>query len=118
VVDEYGGTAGLISLEDVLEEIVGDIRDEHDKEEIEINKLNENSYMVLGKVSIEELNDELANNFSSENDDYDTVGGFIFNQAGNIPQNGYSFSQNGFRFTVKEVNNKRVSKVLIEKVSE
>lgn len=116
VVDEYGGTAGLISLEDILEEIVGEIRDEHDKEEMEINKLDENKYLVLGKVSIDEINDLLASNFSSENDDYDTVGGFIFNQAGSIPQTGYNFVLNGYRFTIKEIVNKRVNKVLVEKV--
>ncbi|MBS3944172.1 MAG: HlyC/CorC family transporter [Melioribacter sp.] len=116
VVDEYGGTAGLISLEDIIEEIVGDIRDEFDREEKQINKLNENSFMVLGKASIDELNELLEQDFSSENDDYDTVGGFIFNQSGIIPQQGFHFTYNNYKFTVKEVVNKRINKVLIEKI--
>ncbi|MFA5803750.1 MAG: hemolysin family protein [Melioribacteraceae bacterium] len=117
VVDEYGGTSGLISLEDILEEIVGEIRDEYDREENEIVKLNENSFMILGKVSIDELNELLDQDFSSENDDYDTVGGFIFNQAGIIPQQGFHLIHNNYKFTVKEVVNKRVNKVLVEKVN-
>jgi CBS domain containing-hemolysin-like protein len=117
VVDEYGGTAGLISLEDILEEIVGEIRDEHDKEEAEITKLNDFSYMVLGKVSIDEINDTLGENFSSENDDYDTLGGFILNQAGSIPKQGYQFEFSGYKFTVKDVLNNRINKILIEKAS-
>ncbi|MFA7420631.1 MAG: hemolysin family protein [Melioribacteraceae bacterium] len=117
VVDEYGGTAGLISLEDILEEIVGEIRDEHDKEEAEITKLNDYSYMVLGKVSIDEINDTLGENFSSENDDYDTLGGFILNQAGSIPKQGYQFEFSGYTFTVKDVLNNRINKILIEKAS-
>lgn len=116
VVDEYGGTAGLISLEDIIEEIVGDIRDEFDREEKQINMLNENSFMVLGKASIDELNELLEQDFSSENDDYDTVGGFIFNQSGIIPQQGFHFTYNNYKFTVKEVVNKRINKVLIEKI--
>ncbi len=117
VVDEYGGTAGLISLEDILEEIVGEIRDEHDKEEAEITKLNDYSYMVLGKVSIDEINHTLGENFSSENDDYDTLGGFILNQAGSIPKQGYQFEFSGYTFTVKDVLNNRINKILIEKAS-
>lgn len=118
VVDEYGGTAGLISLEDILEEIVGDIRDEYDKEENAITRLNENACVVLGKVSIDELNELLGEDFSSENDDYDTVGGFIFNNAGMIPAQGFHFIHNNYKFTVKEVINKRINKVLIEKIQQ
>lgn len=116
VVDEYGGTAGLISLEDILEEIVGEIRDEYDKEETEISKLSDTSYLILGKVSIDELNELLDQDYSSENDDYDTVGGFIFNHAGSIPQQGFHFTHNNYKFTVKEVVNKRINKVLVEKI--
>ncbi|MEW6701115.1 MAG: hemolysin family protein, partial [Bacteroidota bacterium] len=99
VVDEYGGTAGLISLEDILEEIVGEIRDEYDKEENEIVKTGDNSYLILGKVTIDSLNELLGQDFSSVNDDYDTVGGFIFNYAGNIPQEGFHFLYNNYKFT-------------------
>jgi len=118
VVDEYGGTAGLISLEDILEEIVGDIRDEYDKEESQIIKLSEYEYLVSGKLSIDELNDLLDFDFSSENKDYDTVGGFILNQAGIIPSQGFHFTFNNYKFTVKEISNKRIRKVLIEKLSQ
>jgi CBS domain containing-hemolysin-like protein len=118
VVDEYGGTAGLISLEDILEEIVGEIRDEYDKEENEITKISDKSYLILGKVSIDELNELLNYDFSSENDDYDTVGGFIFNQAGIIPQQGFQFVFSDYKFTVKEVSNKRIKKVIVENISE
>jgi len=116
VVDEYGGTAGLISLEDILEEIVGEIRDEYDEDENEITKLNENSYLVLGKVSIDELNEKLNIDLYNENNDYDTIGGFILNYSGSIPQEGYSFEYENYKFTVKEIENRRVKKVLIESI--
>jgi len=114
VVDEYGGTAGLISLEDILEEIVGEIVDEYDKEVAEIKKLDDSSYIVLGKTAIDEINELLGANFSADDDDYDTVGGFIFNHAGTIPGQGYSFESNGVKFSVKEIENNRIEKVLVE----
>lgn len=73
--------------------------------------------MVLGKVPIVDLNEVLEQDFSSESGDYDTVGGFIFNQAGIIPDQGFHFTFNNYKFTVKEVVNKRINKVLIEKLS-
>lgn len=116
VVDEYGGTAGLVSLEDILEEIVGEIRDEYDKEENEVTKLNETSYMLLGKMPIDELSTLLDREFSTEDDDYDTVGGFIFNHAGKIPDEGFTVTEGDFKFTVKEIYNKRIKRVLVEKI--
>jgi len=114
VVDEYGGTAGLISMEDILEEIVGEIRDEYDKEEAGITKTGENAYLVLGKVAIYEFNEFLEVEAIPESEEYDTIGGFILNHAGSIPQNGYSFNYENCRLTVKDVENNRVNKVLIE----
>ncbi len=117
VVDEYGGTSGLVSLEDILEEIVGEIQDEYDKEEKEIIKVDDNKYVVLGKVAIDELNELFGKNFTNENDDYDTVGGFIFYHAGKIPEKGYQFEYEDLTFKVVDVKNKRVNKVIIEKVN-
>lgn len=117
VVDEYGGTSGLVSLEDILEEIVGEIQDEYDNEEEEIIKIDDDKFVVLGKVSIDEINELLEKDFSNENDDYDTVGGFIFYHAGMIPPKGYKFNYEGFNFKVVEVENKRVNKIIIEKLN-
>jgi len=116
VVDEYGGTSGLVSMEDILEEIVGEIRDEFDKEEVEFTELGEGKYLAYGKMSIIDLNEELEADFSSTEDDYETLGGFIFNYAGTIPDAGYSFIEKGFKFTVKTVKDKRIEQVVIEKV--
>lgn len=115
VVDEYGGTAGLISMEDILEEIVGEIRDEYDKDEGRIVKTGDNSFIVLGKLTIDELNEVLQPSpFEEEHEEYETVGGFILSYAGSIPAEGYSFEFRNYRFTVKEITNKRVKKVLVE----
>ncbi|NOX66106.1 MAG: HlyC/CorC family transporter [Chlorobi bacterium] len=116
IVDEYGGTSGLVSLEDILEEIVGEIQDEYDKEEKEIIKVDDDKYVVLGKVSIDELNELFEKDFTNENDDYDTVGGFIFYHAGKIPKNGYQFDYKGLNFKVVDVENKRVNKIIVEKL--
>ena len=118
VVDEYGGTAGLVSLEDILEEIVGEIQDEYDNEDKEIIKISDNKYILLGKVDIDEVNELLNDDFKNEDDDYDTVGGFIFQQAGNIPEKGYSFDFNNYNFKVIEIENNRISKVMVKKISE
>ncbi len=113
VVDEYGGTSGLITLEDIIEEVLGDIWDEFDKEENNIIRLNENSHIALGKTKLDDLNEQLQTGIAIE-DDYDTLGGFIFNKAGNIPKEGFNFEDGNFKYTVKEVQKKRVKKVIIE----
>ncbi len=116
VVDEYGGTAGLISLEDILEEIVGDIRDEYDEDETRIVNHDENELTVIGKVTVDEIFEETGTDLSSEEDDYDTIGGFILTQAGKIPETGYSCEYGGYRFTVTDIHKNRINKVLIEKI--
>jgi magnesium and cobalt exporter, CNNM family len=116
VVDEYGGTAGLITLEDILEEIIGEIRDESDKEENPFTRINEKSFLALGKLPIDELTELLDIEIDKDNHDFETLGGLILNYAGHIPKEGYSFNINNYKFTVKEILNKRIKRVLIEKL--
>ncbi len=118
VVDEYGGTSGLITLEDIIEEVVGEIWDEYDKEEDIIKKIDDDSYLVLGKTPIDEINEAIGSQVITEETDFETIGGLVFKQAGTIPKEGYSFKINNFKFTVKEIHRKRIKKVLIEKESE
>jgi gliding motility-associated protein GldE len=118
VVDEYGGTAGVITLEDVIEEIIGEIKDEHNQgEEIPILKLNENSYLINGSVPIEELNELLNLKFDSEDSDFETIGGFVLNYIGSIPEKNFSFQFENYSFTIKEVKNNRIQKILVEKLN-
>lgn len=117
VVDEFGGTSGLITLEDIIEEIIGEIWDEHDPEENAIKVISPEKISVLGKVPISEVNDLIGLELIPTSDDYDTVAGLIIKQAGNIPKEGYSFDLNNFKLTVKEVLKKRIKRIEIEKVS-
>ena len=116
VVDEYGGTSGLVTLEDVIEEVVGEIWDEFDREEKSINKIGKDNFLVLGKTSISEFNETIGFQLLDETDDYDTIGGLVLSNAGSIPEEGYSFRIADYCITVKKVVNKRINKVLVEKV--
>lgn len=116
VVDEFGGTSGLITLEDIIEEIIGEIWDEHDPEENAIKVISPEKISVLGKVPISEVNDLIGHELIPASDDYDTVAGLIINQAGNIPKEGYSFELNNYKLTVKEVLKKRIKRIEIDKV--
>lgn len=111
-VDEYGGTSGLVTIEDVLEEIVGDIEDEHDapKEE-DITHLGNNAYRLSGRAWLEDLA-ELG--IHLEADEVDTIGGYLCLEAGHVPQTGECFDCQKWRFTVKEADAKQIRAVLAE----
>jgi gliding motility-associated protein GldE len=118
VVDEYGGTSGLITLEDILEEIVGEIRDEFDDEEDEIIEISENKFIMSGKVDLDEIEAKLNISIDVPDEDFETLGGFILNYAGTIPDVGFSFTQYGYSYKVTEVENNRITKVEIEKLNQ
>lgn len=107
VLDEYGATAGMITLEDLLEEIVGEIRDEYDEEEQDsIQKLNDLEYRVDASVKLDDLNDLLEINLESE--DYDSLGGLIIGLLDHLPKVGEEVSDRGFTFRVEAVDKNRI----------
>jgi magnesium and cobalt transporter len=107
VVDEYGATAGLLTIEDVLEEIVGEIGDEYDAQEAEpIQKQDGNRFQVLALTRIEDFNEYFGTDLSDE--DYDTVGGLVMYELGRLPRRGESVSVGGFRFKVLQADRRRL----------
>ncbi|GMQ82595.1 MAG: gliding motility-associated protein GldE [Rhodothermia bacterium] len=114
VVDEYGGTAGLVTLEDVLEEIVGEIRDEHDETERDpFEKLDENVYRFDARIDLDELNEVAGTHLQTDDFDFETLGGLIFHLAGKIPATGDSFKHRNLRIDVERVESHRIVDVLI-----
>ncbi len=106
VVDEYGGVAGLVTLEDIIEEIFGEIRDEHDLERDEFTRLADGSYLVSAGMLVEKLQDELDTDY--ESGDIDTVGGLIYNLVGSVPTEGQQVSWNELDFQVEKVEGQRI----------
>ena len=113
VVDEYGGTAGVVTIEDILEEIVGEIRDEYDLEETEpLQVVGDHEVVVHGRHPFEELNEVLGLGIEA-NEDYDSVGGYVFSRLGVIPSSGTSFDVSGTHWVVEEVTGNRIMSVRI-----
>src|SRR5262245_34086429 len=111
VVDEYGGTAGLVSMEDLIEELVGEIADEYDEPERLIQRVDATTYRVAGKLPIEELNAATGLNIS--NKAYDTVGGWVLDLFGRVPRKAERLETAGFTLTVEKVERTRVVEVLV-----
>jgi CBS domain containing-hemolysin-like protein len=111
VIDEYGSASGLVTLEDLLEELVGEIADEHDVEERDVEPLGDGRYRLDASVPIHELNELLGTDFPR--DRWNTVGGLMFGVLGTIPTEGQAVTMQGFRFTAEKVQGRRVTTVLV-----
>jgi len=119
VLDEYGGTAGLVTVEDILEEIVGEIQDEYELAEQPepIEQVDETTVDVDAAIDFDDLVDELDIDEPDEVD-FDTLRGFVYSQLGHIPETGESFDYDGYRFSVTDAEKTRVNRVRIEKLTE
>jgi len=116
VVDEYGGTAGVVTLEDIVEEIVGEIRDEYDQgEEHQVQKLSDDEYVFSGRVALDDVFDHLRVDLSS--DMADTLGGYIYGQIGRVPLGGEQIKIDGWVLTVALVSGRRIRKIVAKRVN-
>ncbi|MBD3233804.1 MAG: CBS domain-containing protein [candidate division Zixibacteria bacterium] len=111
VIDEYGGTAGIVTMEDVLEEIVGEIEDEYDFEVPPITKVKEGHYIVDANLSIEELNEEIDTGVPDG--EFETVGGFIYDQVGSLPNDGQMVKSGDTKFIVDKMSGQRIISVRV-----
>lgn len=113
VVDEYGGTAGIVTMEDVIEEIVGEIQDEYDSEQPLLKRIDENTVIADGRLSHSDFNEKLGFELIPDSEAYDTVAGFIFSHLGVVPQIDQNFEHKGYMFIVEEVHGKRITRIKI-----
>jgi len=111
VVDEYGGTTGILTVEDILEEVVGEIYDEHDKEETSIIRTGENRYLIDALTEIDRLNEHFKIDLPKE--DYETVSGFLLKKMGKIPETSETFKFRDITFIIKETDTRSIKKVII-----
>nr|HPM00721.1 hemolysin family protein [Candidatus Cloacimonadota bacterium] len=116
VVDEYGGTSGLISLEDILEQLVGEIMDEYDDEMPSITKLNDRDYIVSGMINIPELNHQFNLNL---NEEYENLAAFLFDSLNHVPQKNEKYSvENQVEFTITQIKRQRINYVKLHLLNE
>ena len=115
VADEYGGTAGLVTIEDVLEELVGEIRDEYDDEERQVESEGETKFWVSGRLTLDDLSDALHYDF--RRDDVTTVGGLVLELVGRVPRAGESLHIGPFRVIAERVVRRKIERVYLERVA-
>jgi len=122
LIDEYGGFSGIVTMEDLIEEIVGDIDDEYDHDEPDIRKIDDMNFMAKGAISIKELNSNLGTKLDEDSEDYDTLGGFLIDILGYIPDDGekVSVEYENIEFHIEEINEKRVQlvRVILKEIEE
>ena len=115
VIDEFGGTSGLVTLEDLVEEIFGEIEDEHDRKRLVARTIGVNSYIFSGRVEISAINEEFGLGIK-ESDDYHTLAGYILDSLEALPAQGATFDIGSLRFTVKKMSTTRIELVKVEKI--
>ena len=120
LIDEYGGFTGIVTMEDLLEEIVGEIDDEYDIDDPELQKIDDNTYSVKASISIKDFNYETGTKIDEEADEYDTMGGFIIYQLGYIPEDGEKplIKLEQLEIQVTEVKDKRILYAIVKVINE
>lgn len=114
IVDEYGGTAGMVTMEDILEEIVGEIHDEHDEPEEPIKKVAERTYLVDPHVELDDLAEAISLPIDLENDEYNTLGGLFYHEFGDVPEQGTLFEFQSLKLTIEKMDNQRIEEIRLE----
>jgi CBS domain containing-hemolysin-like protein len=114
LIDEYGGMAGVVTMEDLIEEIVGDLDDERDRDDQELKTIDERTSVVEGQIRVEDVNAELG--LGIPPGDYETLAGFVLDRIGRLPQTGDSLTFNGIRLTVLEMQGPRIKQIEITRV--
>ncbi len=115
VVDEYGGVAGLVTMEDMMEEIVGEIQDEYDQgEELPYQKVSDDEYIFYGRINLDDFNEVLGSDLSSV--DADTLGGFLFSQIGHVPKVGERWEVDGLVLTIEQIVGRRIRRVRARRI--
>lgn len=116
VVDEYGGTSGIVTLEDIIEEIVGDINDEFDDDDIIYSKLDKTNYVFEGKTALKDFYRIInigGENFEQKKGEADSLAGFIIENTGNFPEKGESINFENYKFSIEDVNNRRITRIKV-----